>query len=66
MAASTFGTARNRTGSNPMVTSALTSSLTTMVPISAAKADPERPATRMAVMMGPSSRTMAMVTRLAT
>ncbi len=34
--------------------------------ISAAKADPDLPATMMAVMMGPSSRTMARLTREAT
>ena len=50
----------------PMVMRASTSSWTCMVPISAAKADAERPATRMAVMMGPSSRTMATATSEAT
>gem|GEM_PF-2602234 len=59
-AARTRGTARKRKGSRPMVVRALTSSLTFMVPISAAKAAPERPASKMAVTRGPSSRSMEM------
>ncbi len=39
-----------------MVDSASSSSLTRMVPISAAKAEPEREASRMAVTSGPISR----------
>ena len=49
-----------------MVVNAATSSLTFIVPISAAKAEPERPASTMAVINGPSSRVMARATRLTT
>lgn len=64
--ASSFGTERNVIGSNPIVTSASTSSFTCIVPISASKADPDLPATRNAVMIGPSSRTIDIATRSAT
>ncbi len=49
-----------------MVSSASSSSVTRMVPISAAKAEPERPITTIAVTKGPSSRVMEIATRLAT
>ena len=65
-AASTRGTTRNRTGSSPIVASAFTSSFTFMVPISAANAAPDRPASRIAVINGPSSRVIASPTRSAT
>jgi hypothetical protein len=49
-----------------MVSSASISSVTFIVPISAAKAEPERPITMMAVINGPSSRVIEMATALAT
>ena len=49
-----------------MVTSASISSLTFIVPISAAKAEPERPARMIAVISGPSSRSTASATAFAT
>ncbi len=49
-----------------MVSSASISSLTFIVPISAANADPERPMTMIAVISGPSSRVIEMATALAT
>ncbi len=49
-----------------MVVSASTSWLTRIVPISAANAAPERPASRIAVMSGPSSRSMDSPIRSAT
>ena len=52
------GVTRKRTGLKPIVVSASTSWLTRIVPISAAKAAPERPASRMAVISGPSSRSI--------
>ena len=61
-----MGTARKRIGSNPMVVSASTSSLIIIDPISAQKAEPDLPATMMAVISGASSRTMANPTREAT
>ena len=61
-----FGVTRKWTGSMAMVSKASISSETFMVPISAAKAEPERPITTMAVMSGPSSRDMEMATALAT
>ena len=60
------GVTRNRTGLNPIVVSASTSWLTRIVPISAAKAAPERPASRMAVISGPSSRSIDNPMRSAT
>ena len=57
-----FGATRKATGSKAMVLRASTSSVTFLVPISAAKADPERPMTTMAVSRGPSSRRMEMAT----
>ena len=65
-AASSRGSTRKRTGSSPKVTIALTSSFTFCVPIWAAKAAPVRPANTMAVISGPSSRSMAMPTPLTT
>ena len=53
-------------GSRPIVVSASISSLTFMVPISAAKADPVRPARITAARSGPSSRRRLIETRLAT
>src|SRR5271165_1138373 len=61
-----FGATRKWTGLMAMVSSASISSLTFMVPSSAATAEPERPITTMAVMSGPSSRDMEMATALAT
>ncbi len=61
-----FGTTRKATGSRAMVVSASSSSVTRMVPISAAKAEPDLPITTMAVTSGPSSRVMEIATRLAT
>ncbi len=45
-------------GSSPIVVRASSSSLTFMVPISAANAEPERPARMIAVKIGPNSRIM--------
>src|SRR5882672_2498130 len=61
-----LGATRKRIGLMAMVSSASSSSVTFMVPISAAKEEPERPMTTMAVMSGPSSRLMEMATALAT
>ena len=55
----TRGVTRKRTGSRPIVVSASISWLTRIVPISAANAAPVRPASRIAVISGPSSRTIA-------
>jgi len=49
-----------------MVCSASSSSVTRMVPISAAKAEPDLPITTTAVTKGPSSRVMEIATREAT
>ena len=49
---------RKRTGSRPIVSRASSSSLTFIVPISAANAEPERPARMIAVKIGENSRTM--------
>ena len=56
--ASTLGTTKKRMGLRPPLTNASTSLLTVMVPISAANAADERPASKMAVIKGPISRTM--------
>jgi hypothetical protein len=61
-----LGTAKKTVGENPMIKRASTSSEIFMVPISAAKADPDLPATTIAVMIGPSSETIAIETREAT
>ncbi len=60
------GVTRKRTGLNPIVVNASTSWLTRIVPISAANAAPERPASRMAVISGPSSRSIDNPIRSAT
>jgi hypothetical protein len=49
-----------------IVSKASISSLTFMVAISAANADPERPITTIAVTRGPSSRDMEMATAVET
>ena len=54
--ASRLGTTRKRTGLMPMTRSASISLLIVMVPSRAARAEPERPATRMAVISGANSR----------
>jgi hypothetical protein len=61
-----FGVTRKRIGSIAMISSASISSVTFMVPISAANADPDRPMTTMAVIRGPSSRVIEMATAPAT
>ena len=66
ISASRRGTARNSIGSMPMTLRASISSETCMVAISAAIDEPERPATRMAVMSGPISRTTETAVRSAT
>ena len=60
------GVTRKRTGLKPIVVRASTSWLTRIVPISAAKAAPERPASRIAVISGPSSRSIDRPIRSAT
>ena len=57
---------RKRTGSSPIVVSASISWLTLIVPISAANAAPERPASRIAVISAPSSRSIDRPIRSAT
>ena len=61
-----LGTARNVVGLKPIINKASTSSDIFMVPISAAKAEPDLPATTIAVIIGPNSETMAMETKEAT
>ena len=61
-----FGTTKKATGSSAMVFSASSSSVTRMVPISAAKAEPDLPITTIAVTSGPNSRVMEIATRLGT
>ncbi len=61
-----FGATRKRIGLIAMVSSASISSLTFIVPSSAAKAEPERPITTMAVIKGPSSRDIETATAVAT
>ena len=51
---------RKRTGSRPIVSSASSSWFTFIVPISAANAEPERPAKMIAVKIGENSRIMTM------
>ena len=63
VAASTRGSTSQAIGSMPMMRSASTSSFTRMVPISAAKAEPVRPASTTAAISGPSSRSREMPTR---
>ena len=64
--AKTFGTTRKRIGLSAIVRMASISSEITIVPISAAIAEPDRPETMIAVMSGPISRVIEMPTRLAT
>ncbi len=64
--ASTRGSVRNSIGRRPIVRSASTSSLAVIVPSTAAKAAPVRPAITMPVISGPSSRATAIATRFAT
>ena len=61
-----FGVTRKRIGLIAIVSSASISSVTFIVPISAANAEPERPMTTMAVMSGPSSLDMEIATAVAT
>ena len=61
-----FGVTRKWIGLIAMVSSASISSVTFIVPISAAKAEPERPMTTIAVISGPSSRVIEIATALAT
>ena len=65
-AARTRVVTRKRTGSSPIVVSASISWLTRIVPISAANAAPERPASRIAVISAPSSRSIDRPIRSAT
>ena len=60
------GVTRKRTGERPIVVNASTSWLTRIVPISAANAAPERPARRIDVISGPSSRSIDNPIRSAT
>ena len=66
--ANNAGTTKNRVGLIPITFSASISWLIFMVPMRAANAEPERPATKMPVINGANSRTtenaMPMVTRL--
>ena len=55
-----LGTTRKATGSSAIVSSASISSVTRIVPISAANAEPDRPITTTAVIRGPSSRVIEM------
>ena len=61
-----FGATRNDTGLIAIVCSASISSVTFIVPISAANAEPERPMTTIAVISGPSSRVIEIATAVAT
>jgi hypothetical protein len=61
-----FGVTKKWMGLTAMVSSASISSVTFIVPISAANADPDRPITTMAVIKGPSSRVIEIATALAT
>jgi hypothetical protein len=65
-AARYFGASTNSTGSNAITLSASISSVTVIVPISAAKAEPERPLTAIAVSSGPISRVKPTATRSTT
>src|SRR5579864_7893693 len=66
LAARYFGAITNSIGSIPMARRASISSVTTMLPISAENADPDRPLTAIAVSRGPSSRVNPIVTRSVT
>ena len=58
------GTTSASTGETPMVRMASISSVIFIVPSCAAKAEPERPATMIAVISVPSSRTVIRPMRL--
>ena len=62
--ASTRGSTSASIGETPIVRIASTSSVSFIVPICAAKAEPERPATMIAVISTPSSRKVIRPTRL--
>ena len=62
----TRGATSSSTGSMPMVRRASTSSWTFMDPICAVKADPVRPATMIAAIIGASSRSTMRITRSTT
>ena len=64
--ARTRGMARKGSGSSPIVSRASISSFTFIVPISAAKAEPDRPARMMAVKNGALSRNIDRITASAT
>ena len=64
--ATILGSTSNSMGSMPSVRSASISSVTAMVPIWAAQAEPERPAMMIAVISGANSRSMDRPTRSAT
>ena len=66
MPATTRWTTRNWTGDKPIVWRAFSSSFTFIVPSSAAKAEPERPASMIAAITGPSSRDITRPNKLAT
>ena len=59
-----FGSTSRSVCGMPMTASASSSSVTRMTPICAVIAEPERPATRIAASTGPSSRMIAMPSRL--
>src|SRR5262249_22191646 len=61
-----FGDTSTSTGSSAMVLNTSTSSVTTIVPISAEKPEPDRPLTVIAVIKGPVSRVTPMATRSTT
>ena len=61
-----FGIIKKRGGTKPIVVSASISSLTRMVPSSAAKAEPARPVAIIATIKGPNSLTIERPTKLAT
>ena len=61
-----FGVTKNWIGLIAIVSSASISSVTFMVPISAANAEPDRPITTIAVIKGPNSRVIEMATAVAT
>ena len=66
MQATSLGATRKGTGSSAEVSRAIISSLTFMVPISAAMAAPANPLIITAASSGPSSRTMDTPTTLPT
>ena len=62
-AARYLGASTNSTGSSAMTRRESSSSVTFMVPISAANAEPDRPLTAIAVSSGPSSRVKPTATK---